>query len=293
MKPFGLNIHSMIPLPGCTEQKEPPDVIIHFGHVPDTLPGATLTRACSQECSGRFLLIVDHVARYLVENGKSITIQRSPEATDDEIRLFLMSNVWAVLLLQRGLLPLHGCGIMAGSGAVIFAGPSGNGKSTLAAALMNRGFPLITDELSAVCTNGQPMLLPGFSQILLWADALKKLGIDGSKLVCARPALLKYIVPAQSRMVSDPVLLKRIYILTVNNGTDLAITSLKGMRKIHALIDATYRSHHVEGQDLKNVHFKQCSDAVKHIDVKQVTRGADPFDIESLVSLITEDMQHG
>lgn len=292
MKPYGLSIRSILPLPGCADSDETPDVTIKFGQVPDSLPGATVIKACTQECKGRFLLTLDRVANYLVENGNSITIQPVPGATDDEIRLFLMGSVWSVLLLQRGLLPLHGCGIKTDNGAVIFAGSSGNGKSTLAAAFMDRGYPLIADELCAICVTDQPMLLQGFPQILLWEDSLKKLGKDIKGLSTARPDLLKYIVPINHPTRYEAIPLKRIYILSLDK-ENMSISPLKGMKKIHALIDSTYHAHHVDGQKVKADHFKQCSSAASHIEIKLVERPSGPFDIDNLVHLITEDFQHG
>ncbi len=134
IKPFGLDIQSVIPLPGCVEAEGTPDVSIRFGEVPDSLPNASTIRACTQARPGQFLLIVDRVAKYLVENGDIITIQPAPGATEDEIRLFLMGSAWSALLLQRGLLPLHGSAVQVNDKAYVLAGPSGNGKSTLAAA---------------------------------------------------------------------------------------------------------------------------------------------------------------
>lgn len=293
MKPYGLSIRSILPLPGCAGSDETPDVTIQFGYVSDTLPGATLIKACTQECKGQFLLTLDRVANYLVENGNSITIQPAPGATEDEIRLFLMGSVWSVLLLQRGLLPLHGCGIMTDNGAVVFTGPSGNGKSTLAAAFMDRGFPLIADELCAIRITDQPMLLQGFPQVLLWEDALKKLGKDIKGLSPARPDLLKYIVPVNNTTHHASIPLKRIYILSTDKDNMSITPPLKGMKKIQALIDSTYHAHHVEGQGVRVDHFKQCSSAASHIEVKGVERPSGPFDIEKLVKLITEDFQRG
>ncbi len=296
----------MLPLPGFVATGEPADVTIEYGVVPDSLPGAAQVRVCTQARPGQFLLTVDRVAKYLVENGSRITIQPAPGATDDEVRLFLMGSVWSALLLQRGLLPLHGSAVRVKDRAIVLAGTSGNGKSTLTASLMDLGFLFIADELCAldIKENSPPLLLPGFPQILLWDDSLRILGKAPHSLTPVRPGLEKYIFALggsverppdkgtffeKTLIQTSPLPLERIYILIVTNTPSYHFIPLHGVRKIHALIDCTYRVHHVTGLGLNAPHFKQCTNIAHYLDVKQVERPASPFDIENLAKLIAED----
>ena len=64
-----------------------------------------------------------------------------------DVRLFLLGSVWGALALQRGLLPLHASAVGRGRTVHAFTGPPGAGKSTLAAALAARGYPLFTDDM--------------------------------------------------------------------------------------------------------------------------------------------------
>jgi hypothetical protein len=290
-KPFGLNIQSEIQLPGCAATGEAPDVTIRYGTVPETLPGAAMIRVCAQARPGQFLLTLDNVAKYMVEDGTCITIEPAPGVTDDEVRLFLMSTVWSALLLQRGLLPLHGSAIRVKDGAIIFAGPTGHGKSTLVAALRERGFPVIADELCALAVkeNSPPLLLPGFPQVLLWADSLRKLAKDIRSLAPVRQGLEKYILPLENNTVQEPLPLERLYILNTGNTPSFTLSTLRGIKKSHALIDCTYRVHHVAGHGLSSPHFKQCANAARYIEVKRLERPVVPFDIDSLVNRFTGD----
>lgn len=290
-KPFGLNIQSVIPLPGCVTTGETPDVTIRYGTVPDALPGAAMIRVCTQACPGQFLFTLDHVAKYLVEDGHCITIEPAPGVTEDEVRLFLMGTVWSALLLQRGLLPLHGSAIRVKDRAVLFSGPSGKGKSTLVASLLDRGYPVIADELCAVVAmeNSPPLLLPGFPQIMLWADSLRKLSKDIKRLTQVRPGLEKYILLLRNNACQEPLPMKRLYILNTNDTHSFTLNLLGGVKKNHALIDSTYRFHHVAGHGLSVPHFKQCMDVARFIDVKLVERPVASFDLEGLVELIVGD----
>lgn len=60
------------------------------------------------------------------------------------------STVAALVSAWTGLLPLHATALELAGRAVLFAGPAGAGKSTLAAELLNHGARLIGDDLSVV-----------------------------------------------------------------------------------------------------------------------------------------------
>ncbi len=291
IKPFGLRIQSEIELPGCVNTDSTPDVIIRLGGVPKNLHNPKLTLACTQVSPDSFLLSLDNIARYLVENGNSITIEPVAGVGEEEIRLFLMSSVWSALLLQRGILPLHGSCIRVKERAIVIGGYSGNGKSTLAVALMQAGYPLISDELCGVTIseNSQPLILPGFRQVLLWKDSLEKLGIESHGLLQTRPNIEKYILPLEDSDTIEPVLLGGLYILSVINTPTYQVIPIHGISKVSMLVDSTYRVKHVGGLGLNVLHFKQCTGIAKSIEVKNIERPTYPFDIPALVRVITED----
>jgi hypothetical protein len=202
-----------------------------------------------------------------------------------------MGSVWSALLLQRGLLPMHGSAIQVKDRAVVFLGPTGNGKSTIAAALVDRGYPAISDELCAIVVteNAPPLLLPGFPQILLWADSLKKLAKDIRCLTPVRSNLEKYILPVDTTVVRENLPLKQLYILNTCNTPSFSITPLQGVKKSHALVESTYRVHHVAGHGLSVPHFNQCTTVARYIDLKRVERPVVPFNLDGLVERLVGD----
>jgi hypothetical protein len=57
------------------------------------------------------------------------------------------------LLARTGRTPIHAAGIMVGGTALLLAGPSGSGKSSLALAAMNRGLGVLSDDTVYVQTD--------------------------------------------------------------------------------------------------------------------------------------------
>ena len=131
---FGLCIAAEFPCPELTPAGGRPDVLIRYGVVPATLAVAKKTGVRYQAAPGQLLLTVDGVARFLVQDGKEIIVERAPESDDDSLRLFLLGSALGALLQQRGMLTLHSSAIEVDGGCVGFLGHSGVGKSTLAAA---------------------------------------------------------------------------------------------------------------------------------------------------------------
>lgn len=85
-----------------------------------------------------------------MEHGKRIVVCPQPGADEKKVRLFILGTCMAVIMMQRGILPLHGSAVVIDGWAYAFVGHSGAGKSTLSAALASRGYPLLTDDVVAL-----------------------------------------------------------------------------------------------------------------------------------------------
>ena len=117
-------------------------------------------------------------ARMHISGGTHIVFQRNDDWTPEALRLLLMGPGAALILHQRGMLPLHGSGIVTDCGAVLVVGHSGAGKSSILGAFMERGFPVLCDDLAAVSLDptGVPLVHPGSQVMKLWADSAESLG---------------------------------------------------------------------------------------------------------------------
>ena len=289
---FGLNISSVIPLPAPpvihSQRCDAPDVIIEFGKTPDALANPRLKGVRYQAGPGEFLLRVDDVARYYVRDGRRVTIMPETGAGDDEILLFLMGVVMGALLHQRNVLVLHAGAIAVNGASVIFSGPSGIGKSTLAAGFHKRGYPCLADDVCAIMMiNGHPAVIPGFPRLKLWADALKKLDTDKDKLASVRGSknLEKYFLPID-RIQDAPFPLRFVFVLETTPTKKMEITILKGAAKIAPLIGNTYGLRILDGLGGKKDHFKQCAAVAANVAVNRVVRPNKGFLLNELMDLL-------
>lgn len=288
---FGLNISSAIPLPASPvppQQDAIPDIIIAYGETPVSLNNPQFKGVRFQAAPGEFLLRVDNVARYHVQNGSSITISPEVGAMNDDILVFLMGSAMGALLHQRRILALHAGAIVVNGKSVIFAGPSGIGKSTLIAGLHRRGYHFLADDVCAVMIhNGRPAVIPGFPRLKLWTDILKKLDTDKNELKSIRSGknLEKYYLPVEN-IQENPISVHSLFILETINTDRMEIIELKGMKKIDPLIENTYRFRFLKGLGGKTDHFRQCAAVADKAAVYRAIRPNRKFLLNELMDIV-------
>jgi hypothetical protein len=162
---------------------------------------------------GDLRLTVDKIGQFRVTGGDRIAWQRlQPDVCDQDIRTFLLGSAVGALLIQRGLLVLHGNALEKDGRAVVCMGHSGAGKSTLAYALMQQGWRLLADDLVAISPDG--LVLPGIPRIKLWHDAARAFGLDTEQLPPIRQGMHKYLLLGEAlQRASEPAPLQALYLI--------------------------------------------------------------------------------
>jgi hypothetical protein len=294
LKAFGLTISSCIHCPELSAGSGAADVAVRYGEVPQNLPGATQIGVRYQATSGRLLFEVDRIARFLVCNGNEVVIDRHPDATDDEVRLFLLGSGFGAILHQRGILALHGSTVKVDDACVVFLGRSGMGKSTLATVLSRRGYPCLGDDVCAVSIgeDGVPNAAAAYPQAKLWLDSLRHFGFDPTGLRRIRPSLEKRAVPLAGFSAEERVPVKRLYVLSrPTNGETLLGKPLTGPLKIRILRDYTYRVDFLQGLNRTLDHFQQISHLAMRLPVARLYWSRGEMTAEHLADAVEEDFR--
>ena len=180
----------------------------------------------------------------------------------------------AVLLQQRGFLILHASAVVLPDGAVAFLGDKGWGKSTMAAALQLRGYPLLTDDVLALKLDGdaRPLALPAFPQLKLWPSAVKALGGDPESLPRIVPQLNKRVRRLTEDFSPEPLPLNKIYLL--GKGNSLALDPLPSGQVLGQLFRHSYSGRfgkHLLHQG-EAFHFRQCMKLAQQVPIYQLLR---------------------
>jgi len=292
LKAYGLNFVSEVPLSGSVAERSiKSDVTIRFGDVPEELPPPFVKGVLYQAREDQFLLLLDGIARYLVQGGREIIIDRAPESNDDEVRLFLLSVCLGALLHQRGILALHASAIRTRRGAVLFIGASGNGKSTLLTSFVRRGYEMLADDIAGIVIDesGRMTVLPGYPQIKIWADAAERLGVSRENLQRIRPRFEKYAMSPESGLAAIPVPLYAIYTLQTYNEADIRIEPLVGTARFAAIRQNTYRERFLDGLGVRPAHFRMAAAVAGTERFARVSRPRHPFMVEEIADKIEKD----
>lgn len=179
------------------------------------------------------------------------------------------------------------------AGGVALLGLPGAGKSTLALALQRRGYPLLTDELCVVRpeAGGRALLLPGFSGVRLWPDALHALGLEAERFPRVRPAIEKRAVSLGASMVAEPRPLRRAYLLSAAaGGEDITLTPADASRRLNILQNHAFHPRWVDGLDVRPRFFQHVLTLAPHLPITVVARPEAPFRLAELVDRIAAEL---
>lgn len=182
-------------------------------HLPSGVPAVTLHRAGRREWI-RYTEVVDFV---LHPSGDRIDGHVLDPEYGHAVEIYLLGLVLAYWLEKRGRLALHGSGVVVDGSAVAFLGDKGSGKTSLAAAFLGDGCPLLTDDLLAVDVDGpRPLTAPGYPQLRMWPDLARHFVGEMSGLPAVEPGGEKRRVSLvdhwDAPFADAPARLDRIYL---------------------------------------------------------------------------------
>ena len=289
-KAYELIIHSEFPIPEFIPYPaDVADVTLRFGEVPERLEAVEGRGVLYQANNLQFLLKLDDVAHYLVQNGNEIIV--SLRGAQSDLRVFLLGSALGALLHQRGLLVLHAAALYTPAGAVLFCGVSGAGKSTLLNEFLRRGYPMLVDDVcGVVLADDQPLVLPGYPRTRLWLDSAKKLEQSVQGLERTRPSLEKYERQVPDQYWAEPTPLHKIYLLTSHNQETIEVEAIPRLRGFGVVTHNTYRYQFLEGLAMKAPHFTLVAAVAQRVSVSRVNRPSGSFMLTELADAIEQDL---
>ena len=294
-KAYGLTISSDVALPEL-EPAEPStaDIVIAVGPIDLPAPLLEAGTAFRFEPDWQYLAW-PAVGAFLISDACRIDVDPAPGIDDQLIAFPLLGPVLALLLHQRGLLVLHASAIAVGGKSAIFMGDKGAGKSTTASAMIRAGHGLLTDDVVALDLAAEPMIVPGFPQIKLAADAAAAISLgDAVVRPQVHPAIDKMQHRLNGAFSGNRVPATRIYILARGERAD--ITPLPGIAALPAIIKFSYVTRFGRAalpSDLAEMHLRQCARLADHVGVRRLEIPAGLDRIGEAVELITKDLAAG
>ena len=230
---YGVSIRSSLPLP-LREMRSPAgtalcelEILESNESLADAIPDrATLQRNPSSGFDfghfpdGSSYVRWENIGEVLIsKDGGSITCRSFHQTNSESFQVYLLGQALSFALVKRGFEPLHATAVAVEGQAVAFLGDCGFGKSTLAAALLQAGYRLLTDDLLLLQTTPRGILAyPGPARIKLFPEMASKLMGKGSSGVPMNPQTQKLIVGLNAdSMCGEAVPLAAVYVLASPN----------------------------------------------------------------------------
>lgn len=301
-KAYDLEICSEIPLPELQPMlvANKVDLTIRFGAVPWSLPDSLASWRHFHRAEDSIYCYWNVVGKFQIKSGSEILIDLIADVDESMIRLPLLGPVLALVLHQRSRFILHASAVVVDGVAALFAGASGQGKSTTAATLYGRGHQLMTDDVSAIVLreSAPPLLLPGFPRVKLWPEAVSPaIQKDASELEPIHQAVEKRNCATLERFCQHSVPVGRIYQLSAEDIDSPKIVSLTHKESVAKLLENAYIpmlfSNEFPCMLLQQHRFRnvlQCANLARNVPVCKLERPYSLAQLPELASLIERDL---
>jgi len=290
---YGLNVRSALALPELSVGDGAPDVVVRLGEIDHA---SFDVDAEGDDCRAVPAVACRHLAgvgTFLVRHGREIVVDPTPGVDPRVLRLAIVGPALALVLHQRGRLILHASAVECAGMAVAFAGGSGWGKSTLAAALHARGYAIVADDLTAIdVESAPPTVAPAFPQLKLWPEAVESLGEIPETMPQLHPAFDKRARRVVQGFADRALPLQRIYLLT--EGADLRAEPLQPSEALIGLMPHWYGFRF--GRSLLEVdgaaaaHLRRYATLAGRVAVHRLVRPRQLRDLQELASFVESSL---
>ncbi|MBO3699056.1 hypothetical protein [Roseivirga sp. E12] len=245
-KAYGLVFQSEFSIAGLTSEIacENPDVVLTIGTL-DVTPYSLIKGFLIKEITPEgFLYGIKDLATFLLSDGNKVIVDPLTEETE-LWQMYLLGSVMGALLQQNGFLTLHGSAFVFNNKAHLILGASGMGKSSIAMALHQKGYELLTDDISAIKfdSNNKPYLFVASKHIKLWEDAIEHLSTAQEDMARVRESLPKFRLLLDTTHDQVKYELGNVFILNIKRLPEgqFAFKHLNTMQLLRYLNQNVYR----------------------------------------------------
>lgn len=214
----------------------------------------------------------DHFEFVVSSDGRRVLWRKLHDVPDEVFLTYFTGQVLSYCLLMRGIESLHATAIVIDGEAVAFLGDSGDGKSTLAASFLSRGYSLLTDDVLVFEFHKDRVLThSSVASIKLTPESADAM-FNGRRAIPMNSFTSKMIFPLQaSQHVRDLVRLRVIYVLPgPSYDSKIAVRRLLGRASFLPLIQNTFNNV-ILGRSRIQQQFAFAERLVRLVPIKQLS----------------------
>lgn len=314
-----LSVLSNSSIPGLTpieNHQEPSDLVICLGsgpggkdsfsfdsaerlaYVSETKDGAgePMLKMWERD-DGAYLHITycDGTQFWFDRTGTKLWATWARDSSVDNVALYLLGPILALVLRYRGLVCLHASAVVVNGRAVAFVGPEEAGKSTTAGAFSRRGFAVLSDDVVPLRELGGAFFaLPGSPHLRLWPESVDLLFGSHDSLPRLIPDWEKRRLSEgeqHSKFCQEPCLLGAIYLLK-DRRSEAGLPRLESVDQraaLMSLVANSYASRLIDAR-MQAHELQFLSRLVSNVPIRQLSPHTDGARLSELCDLVCEDL---
>lgn len=314
---YGLNLSSDSPIPGLSEELDgtrPSDLRVELREEPawvrdarklsslilHSLPAAPETQdpafVLTSFGDGQFFELAYSDGTHFVVNGAATRIwgTAGESQTMADLSTYFLGPVMGFILRRRGSTALHASAFSVEGHAIVLAGPAGAGKSTTAAAMAQRGLPVLCEDIAALEEkDGGFAVERGYPRVCLWPESVEMLIGSSEALPRLSPNWDKrYLaldgITAQFEKEKQP--LGAVYFLAPRERAHDAprVEEVGGQEVLLDLVQNTYMNWLLDRAQ-RAAEFELLAHLASRVPVRRIVPHLDPARIDALCELIVAD----
>ena len=226
--------------------------------------------------------------------GSQVWATWPDSATVEDTATYLLGPILGFVLRLRGVTCLHASAVAIGNRAIALVGPAGAGKSSMAAAFAQLGYPVLTDDVAALQDLGECFKVePAYPRVRLWSESVASVFGSSDALPRIVPNWDKRYLDLNGpgyRFQHEALPLAAIYVLG-ERSADPAMPRIEPVGSktgLMALVSNTYSSYLMD-KSKREVEFELLGRLVQSTPLRWVTPSTDFARIRELCEVIVDD----
>jgi len=258
--------------------------------------GAPLLIVSELSVRNCYLFSYDDGSKFLVDQeSRNVWCTWPDNLTLEDAAIYLLGPVLAFAVRLTGITCLHASAFVFENSAITLVGGAGSGKSTTAAALAQRGFPILSDDVVALSYGRETIQVePGYPCLRLWPDSVNALFGSEEALARLTPNWGKCYLDLSEqpyRFPKEPLPLAAIYLLS-DRTDDATVPNVETMPSSQALLSLIVNSYAscLLNRFMREREFKCLTRVLKCVPIRRVRPHREPACLPKLCDVILEDL---
>ncbi len=276
---YGLGIHTEIKLYDLDEQNVEKDVWIHYGKVPEEIREFTAKGLASTMSPDRVWFRND-IGHFIITGGNDILVEPMGDVSENDLASFVLGWCIAFLFQLRGASAIHCSAIEIEDQAVLIAGLSGAGKSTIALSFIEAGYRYLVDDIAMVDPGKDMMIEPAFPQQKVCRNIAEQM--DDVELCYINEKKDKFAYHNTKDFCGEPKKVTTMFILEKDDSKQVRVEELTGIEKLNAVLKNLFLLDAYQAMGFTVEEKARSLEIAGKIRIYKITRPQDQDTVEEI-----------